>query len=159
MATQFPRLPADQGQPLKKDIEASQKRLKAAFGHASIEASDPCRAVPEGAKDAYKGKCASCGQDHGISSTLESQQEAARLFDKVKADGLGGELTYDKLRDTKGNMFGVLLCADKDGNTVVLQSFSGAFSDTGKYDVPGWSPPVPSTEKDVEGQLSEEFDV
>jgi len=152
-----PRLPVDKGDPLKTDIEASQKRLKAAFGDSSIAETEVCRAVPANVKDAYKGKCAVCGQDHGIASTVESQQEAARLFDEVKANGVGTGLPYANLLN-KGNMFGVLICVDKDGNTVVLKSFSGAFADTGKYDVPGWSPPIPSLDPVLEKKLSDAFD-
>jgi hypothetical protein len=45
----------------------------------------------------------------------------------------------------RGQMFGVLECADQDGKTVLLKAFSGQYN--GVWDVKGWAPPLFDTEK------------
>ena len=44
-----------------------------------------------------------------------------------------------------GQMLGVLVCTDADGNEVVLKAFSGQYH--GQWLIPGWVPPVCDTEK------------
>ena len=41
----------------------------------------------------------------------------------------------------RGQMFGILVCEDKDGNEIILKAFSGQYD--GKWLIPGWVGPVP----------------
>ena len=45
----------------------------------------------------------------------------------------------------RGQMLGVLVCVDIDGNEVVIKAFSGQYQ--GQWLIPGWVPPVCSTEQ------------
>jgi len=40
----------------------------------------------------------------------------------------------------RGQMFGILVCADKEGNEVILKAFSGQYD--GAWSIPGWVGPV-----------------
>jgi len=51
---------------------------------------------------------------------------------EVSTDSLFGE--------SRGLMFGVLVCKDRNGNTVVLKAFSGQY--LGTYTIAGWVPPA-----------------
>ena len=39
-----------------------------------------------------------------------------------------------------GQMFGILVCTDSNGNEVVLKAFSGQFRSV--WNIPGWAPPL-----------------
>lgn len=45
----------------------------------------------------------------------------------------------------KGQMFGILVCLDSEGNQIVLKAFSGQYN--GHYIIPGWIPPLLDTKE------------
>ncbi len=54
----------------------------------------------------------------------------------------------------RGQMFGILVCEDKEGNEVILKAFSGQYD--GKWIIPGWVGPVADPE--AYGQVVNEHD-
>lgn len=98
----------------------------------------------------YRGLCSRCGRDHGLVIGYARDHAVALLkkldtnkridFDvpESKADArLSTEYLYGNAR---GQMFGVLVCRDKGGNTGVLKAFSGQYNSV--WTVPGWVPPL-----------------
>ena len=75
---------------------------------------------------------------------------ALALLDRLERQGhiglgqgaLDARLSLDYLFGTaRGQMFGVLVYADRDGRQGVLRAFSGQYN--GLWEVPGWVPPIP----------------
>lgn len=165
MSTNPQRLPSEtpsssitdeSGLPLKDQIEKSRTRLKGALGDSSIQSSQPCHAS-EASKQDYSGLCPVCHKTHSLPNTVESQKQAKLLYNDVKANGVAADLAYDRL-NTKGNMFGVLVCVDSEGKTHVLKAFSGQYNDSQKYDVPGFCPPVPNVDERHAEELAKKYD-
>lgn len=164
MASPFAKLPATPtvppvstpGAEIADQAKSSLQRLKGALGDESINPTAPCFAKPADKKD-YAGPCPVCGKEHALANNDESKSEAVRLFDEVKANGVSPDLPYSKL-NSKGNMFGALVCVDEEGKTVVLKAFSGHYNDTPEMDVPGFSPPVPYKNKLQNTVLGDQFD-
>jgi len=160
-------LQAQAAKPLVEQIADSQKRLKGAFGDATLDPTEACLAQPVD-QTRYAGKCRHCSQAlapavppppapiHKLASTLESKREAKLLFDGIKANGVGGQPA--NLLDTKGNMFGVLICVDNTGQTHVLKAFSGGYAGTQLYNVAGWCDPVPCANQAHHDHLHQAYD-
>ena len=78
----------------------------------------------------------------------QKAKEAAHLLQEAldfhKALDYEGEklISTDYLfGKARGQMFGILVCEDKDGNEIILKAFSGQYD--GKWLIPGWVGPVP----------------
>lgn len=102
---------------------------------------------------AAKGKCARCGHEHGTAvgyaapyakRLLHALTEKKRIDFHAAPDRADPGLSTDVLwGEPRGQMFGVLVCRDKAGQTGVLKAFSGQFN--GQWDVPGWVGPLVNT--------------
>lgn len=99
---------------------------------------------------AYKGKCARCGIEHGI-VIGQAKDQAVVLLKKLDAtkridfdmpeDKADPRFSTDYLfGDARGQMFGVLVCRDKQGQTGMIKAFSGQYNSA--WRVPGWVPPL-----------------
>lgn len=101
-------------------------------------------------RKAYTGKCARCGVVHGLvigqakdqAVALMQRLDAARRIDfTVPDDQADPRFSTDYLfGEARGQMFGVLVCRDKMGQTGVLKAFSGQYNSV--WRVPGWVPPL-----------------
>lgn len=94
------------------------------------------------------GFCRECGREH-VLPAAPAVPHALELMDLLERHGhigLGLEaedprLSLDYLYGpARGQMFGVLLYADKDGKRGVLKAFSGQYN--GIWTVPGWAGPI-----------------
>ena len=98
----------------------------------------------------YKGFCSRCDRDHGLVigyarepavSLLKKLDGTGRIdFDLPESEADPRFSTDYLYGDARGQMFGVLVCRDKDGNTGVLKAFSGQYNSAWK--VSGWVPPL-----------------
>lgn len=100
------------------------------------------------------GFCVSCGTTHSLpvgnsrkyALELMAQLEAHKRIDCLSNPNHQSEIINQKfstdylLGEARGQMFGVLECADGSGNTVVLKAFSCQYD--GEWLVDGWVPPV-----------------
>ncbi|WP_419785585.1 hypothetical protein [Pseudodesulfovibrio sp.] len=100
-----------------------------------------------------EAQCRVCGRKHAL-PLGPSLPEAYRL---IKSLLHTGRVDYDAPEDradprlstaplfgeARGQMFGVLVCRDKQGRTGVLKAFSGQMN--GVWQVPGWVPPLVDT--------------
>lgn len=94
------------------------------------------------------GFCRDCGRDHVLPAApaVPLALELMGLLERHGHIGLGmgaedSRLSLDYLYGpARGQMFGVLLYADKDGKRGMLKAFSGQYN--GIWTVPGWAPPI-----------------
>jgi len=94
------------------------------------------------------GFCRDCGREHVLPAApaVPHALELMGLLERRGHIGLGiktedSRLSLDYLYGpARGQMFGVLLYADKDGKQGVLKAFSGQYN--GIWTVPGWVPPI-----------------
>ena len=99
---------------------------------------------------ACRGRCPACDCEHVV-HVGPAREEASRLlaileregridFDVPKAQA-DPRLSVESLSgEARGQMFGVLVCRDRQGRTGVLKAFSGQFN--GVWRVKGWAPPL-----------------
>ncbi|WP_319468543.1 hypothetical protein [uncultured Pseudodesulfovibrio sp.] len=97
-----------------------------------------------------KGLCERCGKEHGMAvgyAAEHARRLLATLDEKKRIDFLVPDeeaaprfSTEYLFGNARGQMFGVLVCRDKDGRTGVLKAFSGQYN--GVWRVPGWVPPL-----------------
>jgi hypothetical protein len=74
-----------------------------------------------------------------------SRHETIDLHPSCSQDShLGTEYLFGKAR---GKMFGILECRRSDGSTTIIRAFSGQYN--GLWEVPGWVPPLFSTDEFV----------
>ena len=75
-------------------------------------------------------------------ATIYAQQIMESLDTYHCLDYEGAQVfgTDDLFGPALGQMFGVLVCKDKEGNTVVLKAFSGQYHRT--YMIDSWVPPA-----------------
>ncbi|MEI8206697.1 MAG: RluA family pseudouridine synthase [Kiritimatiellales bacterium] len=133
---------------------------------ASIAGPAAGRVIPPGERSA-SGHCAACGTVHSLGEgnsrkyalELMRQLEKHRRIDFLSQEvgtprrgvrGQFGELSLPNATspfstdylwgEARGQMFGVLECADASGNTVVLKAFSCQYD--GEWLVDGWVPPI-----------------
>lgn len=102
---------------------------------------------------AAKGMCARCGHEHGTAigyaepyakKLLLALTEKKRIDFHAPPDKADPRLSTDVLwGEARGQMFGVLVCRDKEGQTGVLKAFSGQYN--GEWHVPGWVAPLVNT--------------
>ena len=98
----------------------------------------------------YKGLCSRCGRGHGLVigyardpavSLLKKLDKTGRIDFDVPESEADPRFSTDYLYgDARGQMLGVLVCRDRDGNTGVLKAFSGQYNSM--WRVPGWVPPL-----------------
>lgn len=98
----------------------------------------------------YKGKCTRCGIVHGVPIGHAKDQAVALLkrldaakridFDVPESEADPRFSTDYLFGDALGQMFGVLVCRDRQGQTGVLKAFSGQYN--GEWLVDGWVPPL-----------------
>ena len=139
-------------------IKDSLERLREAHGAKSVSLVQSC--ALSSTEPPHSGKCTSCkppGKSHEIHLTEEAAVVAVDFFNQIKTGGpLNPEgdpkVDYKRLTETKGNMFGVLLCVDEKGQTQVLKSFSGRLDSTDVDDVKDYCPKVPC---DKQSELNE----
>ncbi len=100
------------------------------------------------------GFCAACGTVHSLGEgnsrkyafELMEHLETHKRIDCLSNPNHQSEIGNHKFStdylwsDARGQMFGVLECADSSGNTVVLKAFSCQYD--GEWLVDGWVPPV-----------------
>ena len=100
------------------------------------------------------GFCAACGTVHSLGEgnsrkyalELMEQLEAHKRIDCLSNPNHQSEIINHKFStdylfgEARGQMFGVLECADGSGNTVVLKAFSCQYN--GEWLVDGWVPPI-----------------
>lgn len=91
------------------------------------------------------GFCTVCGTRHSL-SVGNSRKYALQLMRRLETqkcidDGSDPTFSTEVLwSEARGHMFGVLECNDADGNTIVLQAFSGQYN--GQWLASGWVPPI-----------------
>jgi len=94
------------------------------------------------------GFCRECGCEHSLPAA-PAMPHALELMDRLLRHGHIGpgrqendsRLSLDYLfGPARGQMFGVLAYADRDGREGVLKAFSGQYN--GIWEVPGWVPPI-----------------
>lgn len=97
-----------------------------------------------------RGLCESCGQTHGMAVGYAAV-EAKKLMDQLTAEQRIDFVTPRSEADprfstdylwgvARGQMFGVMVCRDQQGNAGVIKAFSGQYD--GVWNVPGWVPPL-----------------
>jgi len=102
-----------------------------------------------------KGVCDKCGVEHCMILGY-SAPYAKELFQTLTANGridfdvpeseADPHLSTDYLfGEARGQMFGVLVVRDVDGQPGLLKAFSGQYN--GIWDVPGWVPPLVDTDR------------
>jgi len=120
---------------------------------APAEGSGPTNPVGRGEISA-SGFCAACGTLHSLGAgdsrnyalELMKQLEAHKRIDCLSNPNHQSEIINHKFStdylwgEARGQMFGVLECADAAGNTVVLKAFSAQYN--GEWLADGWVPPV-----------------
>jgi len=97
-----------------------------------------------------KGFCDVCQSEHSMvlgysapyaRELFDTLTEAGRIDFDVPESEANPKLSTDYLMgDARGQMFGVLVVRDKDGNTGLLKAFSGQYN--GLWNVAGWVPPL-----------------
>jgi len=95
------------------------------------------------------GFCRDCGCEHVLSAeaALPHARELMALLERHGTIGLGAAVDDPRLSldylygPARGQMFGVLLYADRTGAQGVLRAFSGQYN--GLWEVPGWASPIP----------------
>ncbi len=100
-----------------------------------------------------KGLCAKCGQVHGMAvgyAALQAKLLLGKIDEAKRIDFLSSDAEADPrfstdylFGDARGQMFGVMVCRDKSGQTGMLKAFSGQYN--GVWNVPGWVPPLVDT--------------
>jgi tRNA pseudouridine32 synthase/23S rRNA pseudouridine746 synthase len=91
------------------------------------------------------GFCADCGTVHSL-GTGNSRTYALELMEQLETqkcidDGSNPQFSTDYLLgEARGQMFGVLECEDRSGNTIVLKAFSCQYD--GEWLIDGWVPPL-----------------
>lgn len=98
----------------------------------------------------YKGLCSRCDREHGLVigyardhavTLLKKLDTSGRIdFDVPEAEADPRFSTEYLYGDARGQMFGVLVCRDRNGNAGVLKAFSGQYNSV--WTVPGWVPPL-----------------
>lgn len=99
---------------------------------------------------ACRGACARCGGEH-VFPVGPAREPALALFRRMEAEGridfdvpeadADPRFSTDYLySDARGQMFGVLVVRDENGNTGVLKAFSGQYNSA--WEVEGWVPPL-----------------
>jgi len=162
---------ADQPLTPAQRIAAAASRARAAHGDQELHASVDCPAqgAPAGIPP-HAGNCAKCGADpakksHSLMRSPEAEDEVALFYEQIRAAGQLGGVPVADLDEKKGNMIGVLLCADGQGHTQVLRAFSGFIDESGVSVAPGCCPMIPppdpaavaaleAQEAQVEGQIT-----
>ncbi len=94
------------------------------------------------------GFCRDCGCEHVLSveAALPHARELMARLERHGTIGSGSAVDDPRLSleylygPARGQMFGVLLYADKSGGQGVLKAFSGQYN--GIWKVPGWAPPI-----------------
>jgi len=97
-----------------------------------------------------KALCPACGKPHSLplgyalpeaKRLLSTLLDAGRVDFDAPADRADPRLSTAPLfGEARGQMFGVLVCRDREGRTGVLKAFSGQMN--GVWLVPGWVPPL-----------------
>ncbi|MEF2230941.1 MAG: hypothetical protein V3571_08430 [Pseudodesulfovibrio sp.] len=97
-----------------------------------------------------KALCPACGRPHSLPlgyALPEARRLLSTLLDAGRVDfGLPEAQADPRLStaplfgEARGQMFGVLVCRDREGRTGVLRAFSGQMN--GVWLVPGWVPPL-----------------
>jgi hypothetical protein len=143
----------------KQRLEQSRKLLSAASQGATAVHEVKCQKelLQEGAVVEHGGQCKDCAEQgkqvwHSIERNELARREGEALIAHLQQNSDIGDphLRTAALKE-KGNMFGVLVCVDKDGNEVKLQAFSGTFDSTGiaQDNDKNWCQPVaPSVQDD-----------
>lgn len=101
------------------------------------------------------GYCRKCKTSHSLSRG-NSHSHALTLMDALskyqridyEQQGLDDSSDFSTsylFGEARGKMFGVLECINQQGKTVTLKAFSGQYN--GYWLIPGWVPPLFSTEK------------
>ena len=90
------------------------------------------------------GFCRACGREHALPAAPAVPHAVALMDEIMRRRGIADgdpRLGLDYLFGTaRGQMFGVLVCLDGEGNERVLRAFSGQYN--GIWEVPGWVPPI-----------------
>lgn len=105
---------------------------------------------PFDTKIAAQGTCGICGSDYAMNVGYAAQY-VERLFETltrkkridfaVSDDEADPRLSTDYLwGDARGQMFGILVVRNSDGETGLLKAFSGQYN--GIWEVDGWVPPL-----------------
>lgn len=102
-----------------------------------------------------KGYCSRCDKVHGMvigysaqyaKGLLKILTEKKRIDLAVSDEEADPRFSTDYLfGKARGQMFGVLVCRDMDGNYGLLKAFSGQYN--GVWNVDGWVPPLVDTDK------------
>ncbi len=101
------------------------------------------------------GFCSECGRRHHLpeGSAREYCYELIEILDNERRIDFSNPLDKADPRFStdylfgaaRGQMFGVLVCEDSDGNRVVLRAYSGQYN--GVWEVEGWVPPLLSVDE------------
>jgi hypothetical protein len=101
------------------------------------------------------GYCYSCNSIHYLKQgnareycldLMNTLEEKGTIDIHAPKDEADPRLFLDYVKgEARGQMFGVLECADKDGNTIFLKAFSGQYN--GLWDVKGWVQPLFDTKE------------
>ncbi|WP_310388958.1 hypothetical protein [Roseateles sp.] len=146
--------------PLDERIKKSSERTKAAYQDQVLNSTTPCPLSGGHGVPPHGGNCEKCGavslqtKSHSILRSKEAEAEVARFYDEIRSAELLGEVPTSRLDNEKGNMIGVLLCVDSDGQTQVLRAFSGFIDSSGISTADGCSSMIPPP--DPEGVATKE---
>ena len=86
---------------------------------------------------------------YGVDAVVYGETEASEIDGSTPLNNTSGNLPQSskytsvyakKPERPDGQMFGVLVCTDCNGNEVVLKAFSGQFRSV--WNIPGWAPPL-----------------
>ncbi len=111
----------------------------------TAEAEDPATRGASGAE----GDCARCGVRHALPEgrarahaleVMEEFRQLERLDYRVASAEADPKLRFEHLFAARGNMFGVLECLDREGQSVFLRAFSSLAE--GVRQIDGWVLPI-----------------